>query len=497
MFKVIHGEKAPDLANVGVRRVGGTLVREPVVTIPRWWLVLRWLLSPVSRLLAVCLRHPVPAGLVVSTVALYGYVGERAFVGGALVLAVLLVVWRIAHRGTFDKLVWLPLLALWRGWWIYKRHWHATMAVTGLAVVYQDTEYVPAIVRVRCGPYVDRVTVDMVSGQAPEQWQRVSSALAHTFGAITLRVRVVRPRRIALECTRSDSLVEPVAPMPIGPDSPVDLAALPVGVQEDGTLWLLRLFGTHVLVVGASNAGKGSVVWSLLRALGPAIRAGLVAPWVLDPKGGMELAAGARMFARFEADSYEAMATLLEDAVGIMDDRSRRLRGVTRQHTATVDDPLILVVVDEMANLTAYLPDAGLRKRISAALSLLLSKGRAVGVHVVAALQDPRKDVLPFRNLFPTRIALRLTESTEVDMVLGDGMRDRGALCDLIPVELPGVGYVALSGVPEPIRVRASNITDDDIDAMAELFRSPHAVGFVEDDEPSVTVLVPAQREGQ
>ena len=80
-------------------------------------------------------------------------------------------------------------------------------------------------------------------------------------------------------------------------------------------------------------------------------------------------------------------------------------------------------------------------------------------------------------------------------MVLGDGMRDRGALCDLIPVELPGVGYVVLSGVPEPIRVRASNITDDDIDAMARLFRSPHAPGYVEDEAPS-SVLIPSQREG-
>lgn len=495
MFKVIHGEKAPDIANVGVRRVGGTLVREPVVTVPRWWIVVRWLLTPVGRLLMVCLRHPVPSGLVLFTLAMYGYVGERAFVGGALVLAVLLVAWRLMHRGSFDAVVWFPLLALWRGWWVYKRHWYATMAVTGLAVVYQDSEYVPAIVRVSCGRHLDKVVVDMVSGQAPEQWQRVSSALAHTFGAITLRVRVVRPRRIMLECTRSDSLVEPVAPIEVTPESPVNLAGLRVGTQTDGTPWLLRLLGTHILIVGASNAGKGSVVWSLLRALAPAIRAGLVAPWVLDPKGGMELAAGARMFARFEADSYEAMAALLEDAVEVMDRRSRRLRGVSRQHTATAEDPLILVIVDEMANLTAYLSDAALRKRITVALSLLLSKGRAVGVHVVAALQDPRKDVLPFRNLFPTRVALRLTESAEADMVLGDGMRERGALCDLIPVELPGVGYVVLNGVAEPVRVRASNITDDDIDEMAVMFPSPHGPGFVEDESPS-TALVPSQREG-
>lgn len=65
----------------------GTLVREPVVTIPRWWIVVRWLLSPVGRLLMACLRHPVPSGLVLFALALYGYVGQRTFVGGALVLS--------------------------------------------------------------------------------------------------------------------------------------------------------------------------------------------------------------------------------------------------------------------------------------------------------------------------------------------------------------------------------------------------------------------------
>jgi DNA segregation ATPase FtsK/SpoIIIE, S-DNA-T family len=65
---------------------------------------------------------------------------------------------------------------------------------------------------------------------------------------------------------------------------------------------------------------------------------------------------------------------------------------------------LIVVMVDELASLTAYLTDREAKKRISAALSLLLSQGRAVGVLVVAVLQDPRKDVLPARDLFPTRI---------------------------------------------------------------------------------------------
>ena len=77
-------------------------------------------------------------------------------------------------------------------------------------------------------------------------------------------------------------------------------------------------------------------------------------------------------------------------------------------------------------------------------------------MHVVAAIQDPSKEVLPFRDLFPARIGLRLAEAAQVDLVLGDGMRDRGALYDRIPQSLPGVGYVVIDGGPTPIRVRFS-----------------------------------------
>jgi hypothetical protein len=50
--------------------------------------------------------------------------------------------------------------------------------------------------------------------------------------------------------------------------------------------------------------------------------------------------------------------------------------------------------------------------------------------------------VISLRNLFSTRIALRLDESDQVDMVLGDGARDRGALADQIsPCPTPGPGW--------------------------------------------------------
>jgi hypothetical protein len=39
----------------------------------------------------------------------------------------------------------------------------------------------------------------------------------------------------------------------------------------------------------------------------------------------------------------------------------------------------------------------------------------------VGAIQDPRKDVLPQRDLFPIRIGLRLNEGEHIDLTLGPG----------------------------------------------------------------------------
>ena len=131
--------------------------------------------------------------------------------------------------------------------------------------------------------------------------------------------------------------------------------------------------------------------------------------------------------------------------------------------------PFVVVLVDEVAFLTAYQRDRKLRERTMAALATLTTQGRAVGYGVVAALQDPRKEVLTIRNLFPDRIAMRLDEPEQVDMVLGDGARDRGAACELIspdPATGAGVAFVRLETDPDPVRVRAGWVSDADIWAM-------------------------------
>jgi S-DNA-T family DNA segregation ATPase FtsK/SpoIIIE len=200
----------------------------------------------------------------------------------------------------------------------------------------------------------------------------------------------------------------------------------------------------------------------------PAIVDGWAQVWALDPKR-MELSFGRDLFARY-ADTAADMVGLLEDAVTEMHNRAAKYAGATRTFTPCAEFPFLVVLVDELAFLTAYQPDRDLKKRAEAAIATLTSQGRSVGVCVVGALQDPRKDVISLRNLFPTRIALRLDESDQVDMVLGDGARDRGAVADEIsplPHVGAGVGYIRLEGSPQVVRVRAAFVADEDIHAMS------------------------------
>jgi S-DNA-T family DNA segregation ATPase FtsK/SpoIIIE len=146
----------------------------------------------------------------------------------------------------------------------------------------------------------------------------------------------------------------------------------------------------------------------------------------------------------------------------------------------------VVIFVDEVAFLSCYQPDRKLRERTLAALATLTTQGRAVGYCVVAALQDPRKDVLPIRNLFPDRIAMRLDEPDQVDMVLGDGARDRGALADLISTDEAtgaGVAYVRLADDPDPVRVRAAWVSDPDIRTMCGQYTAPPRLARIKDGE--------------
>jgi hypothetical protein len=453
---------------------GSVTLRNPSVRFPLWAVLLRLTVHGLVMVLVRLVTRPILALAVVDTAGLLVIArlgGPVPTIIGLLAVAVLLVGWRYSARSTFDRWLWWPVRAALRHVFVYRRLWQPAMVTTGLAIRFDRRIFVPELRGVASAGDVDVVRLRMLPGQVRDDYTEQAPRLARTFGALDCRVRPTkRGDEVVLWLLRTDRLAHPITPSQTR--QRCDLEALPVAVREDGVWHPIRLLGTHVLIAGATGAGKSGAAWALIWAMRHALGQGLVSLWGLDPKGGMEFGPGRALFDRFCAGEavegggpYEAgFADLLDDAVQVMRQRQAVLSAnEQRLHSPTVEEPLLVVLVDELASLTAYVTDRTAKTRIAAALKLLLSQGRAAGVVVVALMQDPGKDVIPFRGLFPTRICLRVAENIEADMVLGAGSHARGALCEDIPVSTPGVGYVALDGAADPIRVRFPHITDNHI----------------------------------
>ncbi|RDI43863.1 hypothetical protein [Nocardia mexicana] len=438
-----------------------------------WWSVLFPMLSlPVAGAVALGWWQGWPYG---------------AAAGAGVVLG--WAVWRMRWPASFERWVTGRMRQRYWRWYRYNRRWRSVMALQGLTAQLDERVLTPPVVSIRVGRIVDVVDVAMLDGQEVETWERHAEKLRHSFRAIGLRVRHSESGRVRLEVIHTDILRKPI-PLPrvVVDARTVDLEAVTVGTTQLAQPWQLELLGTHFLCGGATGAGKGSVAWSAIAAVGPLIAEGSVVVWVIDPKGGAEFGFGMGWFDRFAYDNTTGALELLREAARVLLARMARIRGKARKVYPTPEEPMILLIIDEAASLTEYYADKKVKDEIERLLGLILTMGRAAAVVVHGYAQDPSKEVIRLRQLFPVRAALRVREKTQVGMVLGDSARERGGLADLISLKTPGVGYVQITPAADPgdderseaeeqradiERVRAFHVTDDDIRWIINTYRPP------------------------
>jgi S-DNA-T family DNA segregation ATPase FtsK/SpoIIIE len=440
----------------------------------RWWL--RWLWRLVRRFPGQVLVAMAGLWLLVLT---SGRAATLAVV--VLPVVVLLRVWAVARRVSFDRFLACPLLWGWRQLWMH-RHWRRVAIGCGLGLQVAEAGaqgrdaraerraqlVVPRLLRVRVqGPRV-RLLVRLLCGQTFDDVEQAGERLRTAVGAGRVRVDPVGANRVLVTFTMGDLLATAFTARQPTTTSPVSLDRVWMGECEDGSEWWLPV-GPHTLVAGCSGAGKGSVFWSFLFGLAPAVKAGLVRLHGVDLKGGMEILMGERLFTMRATTAAEAVL-LLEILVRDMQARTHRYAGHVRSHVATVAEPLQVVMIDELAALTAYCPERDLQRRAELAINLLCSQGRAPGFVVFACLQDPRKEVIPARGLFTQMIGLRLKDLSETAMVLGEAAVTSGAHCHRISRHTPGMGYVVPEDGGYPIRVRAGYASDHAIGSVATRF---------------------------
>jgi S-DNA-T family DNA segregation ATPase FtsK/SpoIIIE len=291
------------------------------------------------------------------------------------------------------------------------------------------------------------------------------------------QVHELSPNVVSIDFQRRNLLADPVtcpelATLARVPGSAIDLRRVLAGRTEYGQDWHISLAGpaSHLLAAGESGAGKNSLTWRPLVSIAPAIRDGLVRMSGIDPKG-MELVYGRRIFARYAVTGAEALE-LLDDLVDAMAARKAEFAGQVRLVPISPEHPLELLEFDEIGALTRY-TDRKTRDAITERVALLTIQGRALGVTVRGYVQEPTKDTVPVRELFPRRICLRVAAKSHVGMVLGDQAYERGAWANRITEAEAGVGYVFGEGIREPLRVRAGWVPDQTIKQLETFVTGP------------------------
>jgi S-DNA-T family DNA segregation ATPase FtsK/SpoIIIE len=464
--------------------IAETLAAAAVVLVALWWLIkiFFWLVKQI-------VIHPRTTGAMLVLAAWWFWLGwlSLAIVVGASAIG--LVVWWEINLRSFDLWAGRWIRAWWLRWSLYDPKLPGWLHACGLTV--RDTAVpvavtvtlvrrkkvqreqsspavrYPKVVGVRSGGSWDQVRVQLVPGQKPEDYDEAARALASARKVARCQMREIAPNVVSIDFQRRNLLADavPCAELADVAGESVDLRRTKAGQTEYAQDWHLPLAGpgAHLLCAGATGAGKNSVMWAPLVSVAPAIRDGLVRVSGIDPKG-MELAYGRGIFGRYAVSGKDSVE-LLDDLIGCMDRRKAEFAGRVRSVPISREHPPELLEFDEIGALTKY-TDRKTREQIAARVALLTTQGRALGFTVRGYVQEPTKDTVPVRELFPRRMCLRVTAKSHVGMVLGDQAYERGAWANRIPESDAGVGYVWGEGIREPLRVRASWVPDETVKAL-------------------------------
>jgi S-DNA-T family DNA segregation ATPase FtsK/SpoIIIE len=196
---------------------------------------------------------------------------------------------------------------------------------------------------------------------------------------------------------------------------PIDL-----GPFEDAEPCRVLFLRRHAILAGATGSGKSGGLNELMANLAAC---GDVVIWAIDLKRGMELRPWARCIDRLATTSAEA-AALLADAVTVLYARAEHLadHGL-REWEPSETAPALVIIVDEYAELAEQAP------RAMKDTDTIARLGRAPAVTLVAATQRPTQKVMgqgAVRSQMNIRIAFRIQEQRDVDLVLGQGMLKAG-----------------------------------------------------------------------
>ena len=367
------------------------------------------------------------------------------------------------------------------------------------------------IVKVRPGPVITLYELEPAPGTKSARVIALADDIARSMSAISARVAVV-PGRNVIGIELPNQRRESVCLRELLASDALDRAGgaltLALGKDISGAPVIVDLARMpHLLIAGTTGSGKSvginAMILSLLYRLSPEVCKfilidpkmlelsvydgipHLLAPVVTEaPKAVVAL----KWTVREMEERYRAMSQLgvrniagfnarLAEAKAKGEALSRRVQtgfeedGKPRFEEQQLDLaplPLIVVVVDEMADLMIV---AG--KDIEAAVQRLSQMARAAGIHLIMATQRPSVDVITgtIKANFPTRISFQVTSKIDSRTILGE----QGA------EQLLGQGdmlFMAPGG--RVTRVHGPFVSDSEVEAVVQALKAQGEPQYIE-----------------
>jgi S-DNA-T family DNA segregation ATPase FtsK/SpoIIIE len=266
-----------------------------------------------------------------------------------------------------------------------------------------------------------------------------------------------KANRFTLRVIETDPHASPI-PWP-GPTVTSITQAIELGLLEDGQPVKVLLLRRNALVGGIIDSGKSGILNVILGNLAACHD---VVIWGIDLKGGMELGPWESCLERLATTPREAHE-LFQGAIRELNDRARRkAREGKRLWEPTPDEPALIVVVDEYAELPDEAQDYA---------DSIARRGRAVAVNLVAATQRPTQKVMgsnTVRSQMDVRVCLRVRERRDVDLILGQGSFNSG--WQTHHFSQPGLFLLSAREHTVPQRARGYLVTDDHVSSYAAAY---------------------------
>ena len=205
----------------------------------------------------------------------------------------------------------------------------------------------------------------------------------------------------------------------------------------------------HILIAGTTGSGKSCLLNSLICQILCFSSASLV---LIDPKQGAE-------FGLYEQDIHKRIENVCKDTSSALkwlnicvNEMERRYKEMEKRGLKKWDKRRIIIVIDELADLMMTS-----KKEVESYIVRIAQKGRAAGIHLIVATQDPRAQVVTglIKYNLPTKVCLKTANIQHSMNVI-----DCGKGAELLD---KGDSYIKLPSSAELYRCQCANITDREI----------------------------------